>query len=135
MRHAREPTVHCEELCRSEPVVEAKMFGKKTNLAACLDVAHRPAKNLRLAACREHQAEQHFYRGTLPCAIWSQEAEDLTPRNIEREVSDCHFAAVHLAQPTCTYGKVRRSAHHLCRLINAAKRPDSRHRTSRRDLP
>jgi hypothetical protein len=87
------------------------MFGKETNFAACLDVSYRAAKNLGFAACGEYQAQQHFHRSALTCAIWSQEAENLTPGNIEGEVSDCHFAAEDFAQPTGTYGKVTISAH------------------------
>src|SRR5579864_1540306 len=85
------------------------MFGKKTNFAACLEVSDRAAKNLRLAACREYQSQQHFHRRALTCAIWSQEAEDLTPGNIEGEVPDGHFAAEDFAQPTGAYGKVGKS--------------------------
>jgi hypothetical protein len=87
------------------------MLGKKTDSAACLDISHRAAKNLRLAACGEYQAQQHFHRGALTCAIWSQKTEDLTSRNIEGEVSDCYLAAEDFSQPTGVYGKVRSSAH------------------------
>src|SRR5207244_373792 len=82
-----------------------------TNLASCLDIADRAAKNLRLAACRENQTQQYFHRSALTRAVWSQEAEHLTPGNIEGEVSDCHFAAEDFAQPTGAYGKIRSSAH------------------------
>ena len=99
-----------QKLCRGEPIVEAKMFRKKTNSAASLDVADRTAKNLRLAACGQNQAQQHFHRGALTRTIRSQEAEDLTPGNIEGEVSDCHFAPENFAQPVGAYGKVGRSA-------------------------
>src|SRR5262250_2596422 len=87
------------------------MFRKKTNFAACLDVPNRAAKNLGHTACGEYQAQQHFHRGALTCAIWSQKAEDFTPGNIEGEVSDCHFAAEDFAQTAGAYREVRRSAH------------------------
>ena len=111
VRHAIEPTVHFEKFCRRQPIIEAEMFGKKTNFAACLEVSDRAAKNLGFSACGEYQAQQHFHRSALTCAVWSQEPKDLTPRNIEGEVSDCHLAAEDFAKPTGTDGQVRRSDH------------------------
>src|SRR5205823_9603752 len=100
-----------EELRRRQPIVEAEMFGKKANFPSCLDVTDRAPEDLRLAAGGKYQAQQHFYRRALACAVRAQKTENLTPGNIEREVSDCHFAAEDFAQPTSVYGKVRRLGH------------------------
>src|ERR1700756_4062868 len=75
-RHAIKPTVQSEKLCRGEPIVETEMFGKKTNFAACLDVADRAAKKLGFAARGKYQTQQHFHRRTFTGAIWSQETEN-----------------------------------------------------------
>src|SRR5262249_23632762 len=107
--HAIKPAVQFEKLCRGEPIVETKMFRKKTNFAASLDVANRAAQNLRFAARGKYQAQQHFYGRTLAGPVWSQETENLTPGNIEGEVSHGHFPAENLAQPAGSYGKVGRS--------------------------
>jgi hypothetical protein len=73
---------------------------KKANFAARLDVARRSAKNLSFAARGEYQAQQHFDGGAFTRTVWSQKAKDLTPRNSEGEVSDCHFAAKDFAKST-----------------------------------
>ena len=82
-----------EQLRCSQPIIKAEVFGKKTNFATCADVARGTAKNLRLAARGEYQAQQHFHRGALAGAVRPQETEHLTPSHLQSEVSDRHLAA------------------------------------------
>ena len=59
-RHAIKPAVQFKKFRRGEPIVEAKVLGKKTNFAARLHVASRATQNLSLATGGEYQAQQHF---------------------------------------------------------------------------
>jgi hypothetical protein len=52
--------VQFKKFRRGEPIVEAKVLGKKTNFAARLHVASRATQNLSLATGGEYQAQQHF---------------------------------------------------------------------------
>src|SRR5215813_3268981 len=106
-----EPTVQFEKFRGGQPIVETEMFGKKTNFAARLDVADGATQNLGFAARGKYQAQQHFHGRTLTRAIWSQETENLTPGDIEGEVSHCHLAVEDFTQPTGADGKVGRSGH------------------------
>jgi len=129
-------TMQFEKLRGAEPVVETEMFGKKTNFAACLDVADRVTNESRLRCSWEIASPAAFSR-TYSCL------RHLVPENQKPhpgKQSRVGFCTVILplktfTQPTGADGKVARSGHLHRSRINAARRPDSRHRPSFRDLP
>src|SRR5215471_14876697 len=113
LRHAVQPAVQLKKLGRGKPVIEAKVFGKKANLAARLHVARGSAQDLGLSAGRKHQAEQHFDGGALAGAVRSEEAEHLTPRHFQGEVSDRYLVAEDLAESAGSDREISRRAHHV----------------------
>src|ERR1019366_687974 len=51
-RHAAEPAMQLQELRSGEPVVESKVFGKKSDAAADLHISHRRPQYVGVAAGR-----------------------------------------------------------------------------------
>src|SRR5579885_3060597 len=82
-----EPSMQAQQFRRGEPVIEAEVLRQKSNIGPGLSISSRMAKEQRRAARRLHQSKQHLDRRALACAVRSQKAEDLTPRNFESEVS------------------------------------------------
>jgi hypothetical protein len=106
VRYTVEPTMQAKQFSSGQPVVETEMLREKANLAAGGDLACRPTQNAGFAARRLNQPKKHFYRGALARSIWTEKAEDLSPRNIEAEVANRDLLAEDLAQSPGADGKV-----------------------------
>jgi len=103
---AAKTTVEGEELGRGEPVVEAEVFGKKTNFAANFYVGNGEAENLRVAAGGFDEAEEHFDGGAFAGAVGAEKAEDFTTANLQRKPADGDLRAELFAKAAGFYGRV-----------------------------
>src|SRR5215471_5983854 len=70
------------------------MFGKVADTLFRRKVADRPAEHLGPARCREHQLHQQLQRRGFASAVGTEEAEDLAPRNGEREAVERPIGAL-----------------------------------------
>ena len=89
-----------QEFGCGQPIVKPKIFRQEADVPADLDVAHRSAEHEGPADGGPHEAEQHLDRRALPGAVWSQEAEDLTPGDGQREVPDGYVGSNTFRKPS-----------------------------------
>jgi hypothetical protein len=105
-RKAGETAMQSQKFGSSEPVVKTKIFRKEANFAADFYVREREAEDLCLAASGLYQAEQHFNGSTFPCAVRTEETEDLSATDLEGKAADSHLGAKLFAKADGFNGQV-----------------------------
>ena len=96
--HAAEPAVKFEKLCRGEPLIEAKIFRKKSNFAADLHVPGRLPEDEGLAAARIHQPQQHLDGRALAGAVGTEKPKNFAAAYAQRQIPHSDLVAKGFAQ-------------------------------------
>ena len=97
-----------EKFGSSEPIVEAEIFGKKTDFAADFDGRKWLTEDLRVAASGFHESQKHFDGSALARAVRSKETEDFAATHLEGEAADGDLAPENFAKIYRFNGQGRR---------------------------
>ena len=76
--HTAETSVELEKLHRGQPVVEAEVLGKEAYFCQHRSCADRLPEQLRRAAGRLHQSQQHLDRSAFSRAVGAEKSENLS---------------------------------------------------------
>lgn len=95
-----------KKLGRREPIIKAKMLRQKPDFAAHLHVGRGCPQHESLTARRFNEPQKHFDRSAFAGAVGSEETEDRSALNGEREIADRDLGAVNLAQILRSNGEV-----------------------------
>jgi len=106
-----------EEFGSGQPIVEAKIFGKKTDLPADFDIREMAAENLRLAAGGFYQPQEHLDRSAFSGAVGTEKAENLTATHLKRKVTDGDLGAELFAKADGLDGQVIGRRQRVLRLL------------------
>src|SRR5690348_2659219 len=90
-----------QQFGRRKPLIELKMFREESDLAARRHIASGRTENLRLAARRAHEPEQHLNGGALSGTIRPKEPEDRSARHGEGKRSHRNFLPILLSKIVC----------------------------------
>ena len=92
-RHVKEPSVEVECLLGIEKLVEIRLLWEIANAFVLRHVGGIATEDERLTRTRKDEAEQQLDGRGLARAVGAEQAEDLTPPNLEIERLEGHFLA------------------------------------------
>jgi hypothetical protein len=98
--------MECEKFGSGQPVIEAEIFGEKTNLAAYLDTRIGMAKDCSFAAGGYYQAKEHLDGSAFAGAIWAEEPKDFSATDLEGKTAHGDLRAENLAKAFRIDGQV-----------------------------
>ncbi len=120
---AAEAAVEREELKSGEPVVETKIFGKKSDVAANFDILERAAEELRFATGGFDQAKQHFDGCTFAGTVGTEKTENLTAPDLEGKAANGDLGTELFAKADGFDGQVIGRRQRILRQFQVGLRP------------
>jgi len=105
---ATETAVEREEFRGGKPVVETKIFGKKSDVAANFDILEGPAEELRSTTSGFDQAKQHFDGRAFAGTVRTEKTENFTAPDLEGKAADGDLGTELFAEADGFDGQVSR---------------------------
>ncbi len=93
-----EPLVQHEQLVRAEPVWEAKQLGQVAERRPSGGAAGWRARHAGAAAARAHEPAGDLHERRLACAVGTEQAEQLSARNLQVDAAERPLGPVALLQ-------------------------------------